>query len=131
MVTPDPHPPAHREEIVHEKPGGRLVAVRIVNGLISFLTGLFAVVLAIHILLVLGQANMSHGFAELVSDWAASVNLGMSNLFTPENERLQVALNEGIAAILWLVIGAALTTLIARIMLSDTGERAWYRRTIR
>ncbi len=131
MTTPDPYGPYQRDEVVHEVPSGRLKIVRIVNGLISVLTGLFAAVLAIHIVLVVGEANMSNGFAQFVTGWAAAVDLGLSGLFTPANEKAQVTLNEGIAAILWLIIGAALTTLIARIVLPDAGQRTWYRRTVR
>lgn len=131
MTTPDPYGPYQRDEVVHEVPSGRLKIVRIVNGLISVLTGLFAAVLAIHIVLVVGEANMSNGFAQFVTGWAAAVDLGLSGLFTPANEKVQVTLNEGIAALLWLIIGAALTKLIARIVLPDAGQRTWYRRTVR
>ncbi|MDQ3887504.1 MAG: hypothetical protein M3308_10980 [Actinomycetota bacterium] len=131
MTTPDPYGPHQRDEVVHEVPSGRLKVVRVVNGLISVITSLFAVVLAIHIVLVAGEANMSNGFAQFITGWAAGVDLGLSGLFTPANEKAQVALNEGIAAVLWLVIGAALTTLIARIVLPGAGQRTWYRRTVR
>ena len=131
MTTPDPYGPYQRDEVVHEVPSGRLKIVRILNGLISVVTGLFAAVLAIHIVLVVGEANMSNGFAQFITGWAAAIDLGLSGLFTPANEKAQVALNEGIAAILWLIIGSALTTLIARIVLPDPGQRTWYRRTVR
>ncbi len=131
MATPDPYGPYQGDEVVHEVPSRRFKIVRIVNGLISVVTGLFAVVLAIHIVLVIGEANMSNGFAQFITGWAAGIDLGLSGLFTPANEKVQVALNEGIAAILWLIIGSALTTLIARIVLPDAGQRTWYRRTVR
>jgi len=131
MTTPDPYGPYQRDEVVHEVPSGRLKIVRILNGLISVVTGLFAAVLAIHIVLVVGEANMSNGFAQFITGWAAAIDLGLSGLFTPASEKAQVALNEGIAAILWLIIGTALTTLIARIVLPDAGQRTWYRRTVR
>lgn len=131
MATPDPYGPYQRDEVVHEVPSGRLKIVRMVNGLISVVTGLFAAVLAIHIVLVIGEANMSNGFAQFITGWAAGIDLGLSGLFTPANEKVQVALNEGIAAILWLIIGSALTKLIARVVLPDAGQRTWYRRTVR
>ncbi|MDQ3990523.1 MAG: hypothetical protein M3291_15290 [Actinomycetota bacterium] len=131
MVTPDPYGPYQRDEVVHEVPTGRYKAVRIVNGIIRVLTGLFAAVLAIHILLVVADANMDNDFAQFVAGWAAGVDLGLSGLFTPASEKGQVFLNEGLAAVLWLIIGAALTTLIARIVLPDAGQRTWYRRTVR
>lgn len=131
MATPDPHyDRAYRDEAVEEQPTARLGLVRILNGIISVVTGLFAVVLLIHILLVVGEANMGNAFAQFVTNWANAVNLGLTNLFTVANEKLQVALNEGLAALLWLVIGAVLTTLIARILVPDAGH-VWYRRTVR
>ncbi|GAA5105447.1 hypothetical protein GCM10025762_08550 [Haloechinothrix salitolerans] len=109
----------------------RLGFVRVVNGVISVVTGLFAVVLALHILLVVGEANMRNDFAQFVTGWAEAVDLGLGTLFPAANEKLEVALNEGIAALLWLVIGAALTTLLARIFVPEGESRAWYRRTVR
>ncbi|MGH3515888.1 MAG: hypothetical protein ACRDQ7_00405 [Haloechinothrix sp.] len=131
MTVPDPEDRIERDEIIREEPSGRLGVVRIVNALISLVTGVFAAVLAIHILLVVGEANMGNAFALFITSFASGVDLGLDNLFTPGNEKAQVALNEGIAAILWLIIGAALTTLIARILLPDVGRRVWYRRTVR
>ncbi|MGH3451587.1 MAG: hypothetical protein ACRDQW_12860 [Haloechinothrix sp.] len=130
MSTPgEPGERVEREEIVEER-SRRYGVVRMVNGIIRFATGLFAVVLAIHIALVVGEANMGNGFAQFISGWADGLGLGLANLFTPDNEKLQVALNEGIAALLWLLIGIGLTALIARILTPDGGRRV-YRRTVR
>ncbi|MPY78349.1 MAG: hypothetical protein GEV04_07605 [Actinophytocola sp.] len=114
-----------------ERPPARLGFVRVVNGVISVATGLFAVVLALHILLVIGEANMQNDFAQFVTNLAKSVNLGLGTLFPMANAKLEVLFNEGIAALLWLVIGAGLTTLLARIFVPEGESRAWYRRTVR
>ncbi|SFQ45576.1 hypothetical protein SAMN05421810_107284 [Amycolatopsis arida] len=129
MTAPDPHERDERAEVV-ERHDGRLGFVRVVNTLISVVTGLFALGLAVHIVLVLGNANMENGFAQFVTSWANAVDLGFDNLFTPANENLRVLLNEGLAAILWLVIGAVLTTLIARIALAGPDRPVWYRRRV-
>ncbi|WP_034267522.1 hypothetical protein [Haloechinothrix halophila] len=130
-MTTNPEPdPGQREEVVAERPTGRHGFVRGINGLISVVTGLFAVALAIHVILVAGEANMGNSFAQFVTNLAGAVDLGLSNLFTMANEKLQVALNEGIAALLWLVIGSGLTTLISRVALPE-GSTTWYRRTVR
>ncbi|MQA60203.1 MAG: hypothetical protein GEU86_01635 [Actinophytocola sp.] len=130
MATPDPEDRLPRGEVAEEHPPARLGIVRIVNGLISVVTGVFAAVLAIHIVLVVGEANMGNPFAQFITNWADAVNLGLNNLFTIAGEKGQVALNEGLAALLWLVIGAVLTTIIARVLVPDTGSRVWYRRTV-
>lgn len=73
--------------------------VRVVNTIINLVCGLFAIVLALHIILVLAEANPSNGFASLVDSWSTAVSLGLRGLFTPDNEKLQVLLNDGLAAL--------------------------------
>jgi hypothetical protein len=122
-----PDPPM--EEIV-ERLAARIRVIHAVCALIHTVCGLFAIVLAIHIVLVFGEANTSNGFAGLIDSWSSGVSLGLRNLFTPEGVKLRTFLNDGLAAVLWLVIGAVLTDVIARIGLPGP-RRVWYRRTVR
>lgn len=137
----DPAPPvdpAYRdpqEEVVHERTedshASRIRTVRIITSLVSFITGLFAVVLAINIVLVLAGANPDNGFAAFIGDFAGAVSLGFDGLFTPESEKLAVLLNHGLAAIVWLLIGAAVNFLVRRFALPTGANRTVsYRRTI-
>lgn len=114
-----PEPGEYREEAVVERPDGRGRAVNGVNTLIRFVTGLFALVLVLHIVLALAEANFGNGFASFVRDFADAVSLGLGNLFTFDSEKAQLAANQGLAALLWLIIGAALTTLIARMFMPN------------
>jgi hypothetical protein len=95
---------------------------------ISIVCWVFAAVLLVHVFLVVVGASVSHGFAALVTNVAGAINLGSSDLFTVENEALAQLLNEGLAAVLWLVAGALLTNLISRIALPVDQRRDWYRR---
>ncbi|MPZ00434.1 MAG: hypothetical protein GEU97_21120 [Actinophytocola sp.] len=130
MTYPEPGREQYGEVVSEPQPSARLRVVRVVNGLISLITGLFAAVLALHILLVVGEANMQNDFAQFVTNWAKAVDLGLDTLFLVGNAKVQVMLNEGIAALLWLVIGGALTTLMARIFVPEGESRVWYRRTM-
>lgn len=103
--------------------------MRAINGVIRFITGLFALVLVLHIVLVVAGANIGNSFAQFIQDFAAYVNLGLNNLFTFENDSIRIAVNEGLAALLWLIIGAGLTTLIARV--AAPGGSRLVRRTYR
>lgn len=125
----EPEPIVEREEAVVEVTDGRGRAVSAINGIIRFITGLFALVLAVHIILVLADANFGNAFAGFIREFAANVNLGLSNLFTFDSAKLSLALNEGLAALLWLIIGAGLTLLIARVFLP--GRTRVLRRRIR
>jgi hypothetical protein len=121
--------PAAAEEVV-ERTHPRIRIVRTVNALIHLVCALFALVLAAHILLVLGEANSANGFARLVNEWSSGVSLGLRNLFTPDSEKLATFLNDGLAAVIWLVIGAILTDVITRIGVPGP-RRVWYRRGYR
>lgn len=109
----------------------RIRVVRAICTLISAVCVIFAVVLAIHIFLVLGSANPDNGFAQLIASWSSAITLGLSDLFTTGDHKTQVLLNQGLAAILWLVIGAALTGIIGRLALPGPARRIRYRRTVR
>ncbi|MFC0114061.1 hypothetical protein [Kibdelosporangium aridum] len=85
--------------------------------IISAVCGLFAVVLVAHIVLVIGEADPANGVASFVRGFAASVSLGFDGLFTPENTKVRVLLNNGAAAIVWLALGAVATALIRRFAL--------------
>jgi hypothetical protein len=124
-----PYEPAPAEEIV-ERTHPRIRAVRTVNALIHLVCAVFALVLALHIVLVLGGANSANGFAHLISEWSAGVSLGLRNLFTPDSAGLRTFLNDGLAAVIWLVIGAILTDVITRIGIPGP-RRVWYRRSYR
>ncbi|XVV01779.1 hypothetical protein ACQPW3_30940 [Actinosynnema sp. CA-248983] len=122
--------PVHHEEVV-ERGDDRVRTVRVVCAVIDVVCWVFAIVLAVHIFLVIAGANPANGFAQVVESWSAGVSLGLRNLFTPANDALRTLLNDGLAAILWLVIGALLTNLITRVALPTGERRAWYRRTVR
>ncbi|HEY0453203.1 hypothetical protein [Actinophytocola sp.] len=140
--TPEPPPVSaarttgpYEDEIVEEgvtNPDYRRIrTVGVVCTIINVVTAAFAVVLAVHIVLVLGNANMANGFASFVDSWAAGVRLGLNGLFTPASAKLATLFNEGLAAILWLVIGGVLTYLIRRFALPGPRRVQRYRRVVR
>lgn len=105
--------------------------VRTVCTVVSAITGAFALVLAVHIVLVIGEANMANGFASFVDDFASAVSLGLRDLFTPENLKVRTFLNDGVAAIGWLVIGAVVNFLVRRLALPGPRRQVRYRRVVR
>ncbi|WP_447003380.1 hypothetical protein ACRAKI_27415 [Saccharothrix isguenensis] len=129
-VPPSESPYSQREEVV-ERDDSRVRTVRVVCAVIDLLCWLFAIVLAIHIFLVIGGANPANGFARLIDSWSAAVSLGLRDLFTPADPGVRTLFNDGLAALLWLVIGAVLTNIISRVALPSGERRRWYRRTVR
>lgn len=122
------------EEVVHERVedtnASRHRAISVVCSIITFLCGLFAVVLVVKIILTLANANPSNGFASFVDDFSSAVSLGFDGLFNPGSEKMAVVLNYGMAAIVWLLIGAGLTYLIRRLATPGPRREVRYRRSV-
>jgi len=105
--------------------------VRRVCAVISIVCGLFAVVLGLHVLLVVADANPKNGFASFIDGFSSAVSLGLRGLFTPHSVKAQVLLNDGVAAIAWLLIGAVVTYAIRQFALPGPRDVVRYRRTVR
>jgi hypothetical protein len=116
-LTPAGLSPLAAAEDREQRRWNRTRTVRMVCTIINVICGLFAAVLAAHIVMVLGEANPASGVATFVRSWAGGVSLGLDGLFTPASAKTQVLLNSGLAALAWLAIGAVVTMLIRRFAL--------------
>jgi len=131
MEDPEPVAPLVQDEEVVDPTARRYRVVRRVCAVISIVCGLFAVVLGLHVLLVVADANPNNGFASFVDSFASAVSLGLRGLFTPHSVKAQVLLNDGLAAIAWLLIGAVITYAIRQFALPGPRDAVRYRRTVR
>ena len=116
-LTPAGSSPLAEAEDRDQRRWSRTRAVRMICTIITIVCSLFAVVLAANVVLVLGEANPANGVATFVRGFAAAVSLGFDNLFTPANAKTQVLLNDGLAALVWLGMGAVVTMLVRRFAL--------------
>jgi hypothetical protein len=129
-IDPVPPAPVPPEVVAQRRENSRVKTVLAVCAVIDIVCTLFAVVLAVHVFLVIGNANAANGFAQFIESFSGGVSLGLRDLFTPENLGVRTLLNDGLAAILWLVLRAVLTTLITRLALPVEERRVWYRRPV-
>lgn len=128
---PEPVAPVVEDEEVIDPRARRYRVVRRVCAVINIVCAVFAVVLGVHILLVVANANPSNGFASFIDNFASAVSLGFRGLFTPHSEKLAVLLNDGMAAIVWLLIGAVVTYAIRQFALPGPRDAVRYRRAVR
>lgn len=91
---------------------GRLVSA--VISAVRVACGVFAAILVAQIVFVFFAANPDKWITRAVAGWSDDLTLGLRNLFTPADPMLGAALNYGIAAIAWLVIGAILVRIMRR-----------------
>ncbi|NUT99377.1 MAG: hypothetical protein HOY78_45960 [Saccharothrix sp.] len=89
--------------------------VSVVAGVVGWVGLLIAVVLVAHVLLTVGGANPSNSITTTVASWAERLALGFRDLFTPEDAKLRVLVNYGIAAVFWLVVRSLVMRLIRRL----------------
>jgi len=75
---------------------------------VSAIFGVIALILIFHIVFVMVGANASNGIVSTVADLAGTLAWGFKNLFSNANVKLQTFLNYGLAALVYLFIGAIL-----------------------
>ena len=71
--------------------------------------------LVVYILLVTFDANQANQFATFVRNGANFFSLGLGDLFQPPNPKIMIAVNYGIAALIWLFITSLVTGLVRRV----------------
>ncbi|MGE3288671.1 MAG: hypothetical protein AB7J32_21580 [Pseudonocardia sp.] len=77
--------------------------------------GLFIVaVLVLFIVLTVLDANPANPLTQLVTYLANLFDLGLSDLFVQPDPKISVAINYGVAAVVWLVITTVVTRLVRR-----------------
>jgi hypothetical protein len=67
-----------------------------------------AIIIIAHIIFVLLGANPGNTIVSTDADWAGTLASWFKNLFTPNNYKLAVTLNYGLAALVFLVVGRLL-----------------------
>lgn len=92
------------------KIGGVLAAVVRWIGLV------FALILAVHVILTVGGANPDNGITQFIRSWAEPLSLGFGDLFTNISDpKAQVLVNYGLAAIFWLIVSSILAKIFRRL----------------
>jgi hypothetical protein len=89
--------------------GGGLIA-RVVHLVVSVIV----LILVAGILLILLKANPGNSIVSTVHDWASSLAGPFDGMFSFHNAQVAIAVNWGIAAVVYLLIGGLITQLLSR-----------------
>jgi hypothetical protein len=84
-------------------------------GIVRWVGLIFSGILVLHVIFVIGEANAGNGIVSWVRGWAESLAIGFKDLFEPEDAKLRVLVNYGIAALFWLIVSAIVARIIRRI----------------
>ena len=117
------HAEAEHEEEAEPRPKrapidwrrGREQAFSFLASVVRWVGLIFAALLVLHVIFVIGSANSANGIVSFVRGWADGLSLGFKDLFTPSDAKLRVLVNYGIAAIFWLIVSGILARIIRRI----------------
>jgi hypothetical protein len=90
-------------------------AIGLIAGIVRWVGLIFAVILVLHIIFTVGSANADNGIVSWVHSWADGLSIGFKDLFEPNDAKLRVLVNYGIAAVFWLIVSAIVAKLIRRI----------------
>jgi hypothetical protein len=93
----------------------RASVVGVAAGVVRWLGLAFALVLAVHVFLTMGDANPANGITTFFSTAADWFVLAFKNLFMPDDGKLRVLVNYGLAAVFWLIVSAVLSRLVRRL----------------
>jgi hypothetical protein len=83
--------------------------------LVRVLAMIICVLLALHIAFVVFSANQDNAIVRTVNDWADWFAWRFRDMFVPKDERVGVLVNYGIAAVVYLIAGRVVSSLIRRI----------------
>ncbi|MFL6113731.1 MAG: hypothetical protein ACJ786_20580 [Catenulispora sp.] len=81
---------------------------RAAGDLVFLAAVIIAIILILHIIFVLLDANPNNDIVRTDADWAGWLATWFKDLFTPSNPKLNVFLNYGLATLVFLAIGGIL-----------------------
>jgi hypothetical protein len=83
--------------------------------LVRLITALVALVIVVAIVLRVLGANASNVVVKDIHDIGKTLVGPFDNVFSLKNPKASIAANWGLAAVVWLIVGSVIATLIARI----------------
>ena len=75
-----------------------------------------AALIVVHAVFVLFEANPANALVEFTAGWRDTFGAFTKDLFTPSDPKIAEAINDGLAALIWVVAGTLLSKLIVRLV---------------
>ncbi|WP_104526636.1 hypothetical protein [Blastococcus saxobsidens] len=94
----------------------------LVATIVRVVFAVIAAVIVVHAVFVLFEANPANGLVQFAADWRDSFGWFTKDLFTPSDPKIAEAINSGLAALVWVVVGSLLSKLIVRLAPSPKVE---------
>ncbi|WP_018656076.1 hypothetical protein [Actinomadura flavalba] len=89
--------------------------VRAIATIVSVLTTFAVLVLAAHIVFVAFEANPGNDLVAQIGEWAYDLCGIFRDMFQPSDPKIEVAVNYGLAALAYLIVGRAVVGVLRRL----------------
>jgi hypothetical protein len=96
----------------------------LVATIVRAVCSVIAVVIVIHAVFVLFEANPANALVEFTTGWRDTFGWFTKDLFAPSDPKIAEAINDGLAALIWVVAGSLLSKLIVRLTPSSAKANA-------
>ena len=97
----------------------------VIARIVRIITWILVAIIVLAIVFAVLEANRRNIIVSSVTDVARSLVAPFDRLFTPHDPKLRIAINWGIAALVYLLVGLLIAALIARLgaMVRLSGDR--------
>jgi hypothetical protein len=86
----------------------------LVATIVRVVCSVIAALIVIHAVFVLFEANPTNPLVTFTAGWRDSFGWFTKDLFTPSDPKIAEAINDGLAALIWVVLGSLVSKLIVR-----------------
>src|SRR5215212_11428972 len=91
---------------------GAARVVTLLATIVRVVCSVIAAFIVIHAVFVLFEANPQNMLVEFTAWWRDTFGWFTKNLFTPSDPKIAEAINDGLAAIIWAVVGNLVSKVI-------------------
>jgi uncharacterized membrane protein YraQ (UPF0718 family) len=83
--------------------------------IVRVVCSVIAALIVVHAVFVLFEANPANQLVQFTAGWRDTFGWFTKNLFAPSDPKIAEAINDGLAALIWVVVGSLLSKLIVRL----------------
>jgi hypothetical protein len=90
-------------------------AFELVATIVRVVCSVIAALIVVHAVFVLFEANPTNPLVTFTAGWRDTFGWLTKNLFMPSDPKIAEAVNDGLAALIWVVLGSLASKLIVRL----------------
>ena len=94
---------------------GAARALTLLATIVRVVCSVIAAIIVIHAVFVLFEANPDNLLVKFTAGWRDTFGWFTKDLFSPSDPKIAEAINDGLAALIWVVVGSLLSKLIVRL----------------